>query len=96
MDDAEIKEAGALLADLLTSTLSPRGGSWDGARQTYIWEHNALCWLTRNRERLGPICAWTAMLLDKGYPAKPFTASDGRREKAGAWWNSSMEPKRDE
>jgi hypothetical protein len=93
-DDDEIAEAGALLGELLTSSLCPKSGSWNNARPTYIWEHNALCWLARNRARVGPMCAWASMLVEKGYPAKPFISGDGQPLPAGAWWNASMEPKR--
>jgi len=93
-DNAEIAEAGALLGELLTSTLCPKSGTWDNARPTYIWEHNALCWLARNRERVDPMCAWASMLVEKGYPPKPFISGDQQSLPAGAWWNPSMEPKR--
>lgn len=91
----EMSEAGFLLAELLCSTLFPASGSWDGARPTYIWEHNALCWLARNRDRIELMNAWTAMLLRDGYPSKPFLGARGDRFPAGYFWNASMEPKRE-
>lgn len=95
MLEPEIAKAGYLLADLLCSSLMPSNGSWFYARPTYIWEHNALCWLARNRDRIPTMNAWTAMLLSDGYPAKAFLTGDDQPCDAGHWWNASMSPKPD-
>lgn len=95
MADKEISEAGAVIADLLASTLMPQGGTWDGARQPYIWEHNALCWLRRNRSKIALMNMWTAHLLESGYPAKMFRNSRGEWSPAGAYWNYESQPRRE-
>ena len=77
-----------VIADLLSSTLMPRAvdgglGNWSDARQPYVWEREGLDYLLA-RKRAGnrpPINAWTAMLVDEGYPA----AKAGERQ--GLFWN---------
>lgn len=89
----EIAAAGYEMADLLSSTIMRdlREG-WDGCRGLYIWEHNALCWLVRNRARIPVMNAWIAMIIADGYPTKDFTTSYGTPKPAGWYWNSGMEP----
>lgn len=94
-DEEEISKAGYLLAEFLCSTLFPKSDTWEGARHTYIWEHNALCWLHRNRGRVKWRNAWTAMLLEEGYPPKPFLDARGGARPAGFYWNASMAPRED-
>lgn len=93
--DAEFAEAGYLLGDLLAQSLFPSGSTWTDCRAPYIWEHNALCWLVRNRDRVPTLNLWLATVLDEGYPFKPFThfARPGETLPAGAWWNKDMTPK---
>jgi len=83
-DDLAIRRAASTMADMLSSALMPRDGTWAGARPPYVWEHNALCWLESMGERRGPINAWTAMLLREGYPAAKAGADQGRFWKPGA------------
>lgn len=74
-----------IIADLLASTLMPRGGTWASARQPYVWEHDGLCYLEA-RKRAGdrpPISAWTAMLVDEGYPPAKGGALQGKFWKPG-------------
>lgn len=90
----EIAAAGYEIADLLSSALlRGLGDTWDGCRDLYVWEFNALCWLARNRERIPVMNAWTAMILSDGYPTKDFTTSFGTPKPAGWYWNSGMEPR---
>lgn len=91
--DKEIATAGRVMADLLASTLMPSSGSWTSARATYIWEHNALCWLHRNRDLIPSMNDWTAHLLREGYPFTPFIDVHGSARPAGFLWNSTMEPR---
>jgi hypothetical protein len=60
----------AIIADLLASTLMPREG-WGTARAPYCWERDGLDYLHRLKAEGSrpPINAWTAMLVDQGYPA---------------------------
>jgi hypothetical protein len=84
MDSTEIQRAASCMASMLASSLMPTDGTWASARHPYIWEHNALCWLEANRAVCGPINAWTAMLLDEGYPAAKAGPNQGKFWKPGA------------
>jgi hypothetical protein len=71
-----------IIADLLSSTLMPPDG-WESARQPYVWEREGLEYLLA-RKRAGdrpPINAWTAMIVDEGYPAKKAGALQGKHWK---------------
>jgi hypothetical protein len=73
VDPAEI------IADLLCSTLMPRGRDWESARHPYIWERRGLDYLAA-RKLAGdrpPINAWTAWLVEEGYPPQ--------KERRPAW-----------
>ncbi|USN13853.1 hypothetical protein KABACHOK_00160 [Brevundimonas phage vB_BpoS-Kabachok] len=89
-DDHEFAIAGYVMADMLASSLYPRSGTWDGVRAPYIWEHNALCWLHRNRARIPRMSDWTAHVLNNGYPFRPFVDSLGVPRPAGYLWNETM------
>ncbi len=88
----EISRAGYELSHLLTSTLMPATGSWDGARSLYTWEHNALCWLWRNRQHIDRMCSWTSKILYEGYPFKQYKNAAGVDRQAGFLWNNTMAP----
>jgi len=83
-DNLAIHRAASSLADMLSTALMPRDGTWANARAPYVWEHNALCWLEAMGERRGPINAWTAMLLREGYPAAKAGADQGKYWQPGA------------
>ncbi len=82
VDPAEI------IADLLSSTLMPRDGNWDTARPPYVWEMEGLDYLAA-RKKAGdrpPINAWTAWLVDEGYPPAKAGSLHGK------FWKPSPEP----
>ncbi|USN14549.1 hypothetical protein DOMOVOI_00740 [Brevundimonas phage vB_BpoS-Domovoi] len=90
-DDArEFAIAGYVMADMLASSLYPRTETWDGARAPYIWEHNALCWLHRNRDRIPRMNDWTATILSDGYPFRPYVDTRGVPRPAGDLWDKTM------
>lgn len=77
MDPAEI------IADLLSDTLKPTGGTWESARALYGWEADGLDYLARRKAEgdRPPINAWTAWIVEEGYPPKG--------ELQGKFWKSS-------
>ncbi|AXQ69079.1 hypothetical protein HOU02_gp055 [Caulobacter phage CcrBL9] len=92
----EIAHLGYILGEMLTFSLFPKGNGagWTDARKPYRHEHNALCWLAANKERIPVMGAWIHGVLEKGYPFAPFThwLHPGQTLPAGAWWNASMAP----
>lgn len=70
----------AIIADLLSSTLMPREGTWISARDCYVWEREGLDYLDARKKAgdLPPINGWTAMLLEEGYPAKKGGTLQGK------------------
>lgn len=68
-----------IIADLLSSALMPPGGTWESARAPYVWERAGLSY--REARKLAgdrpPINAWTAMLVDEGYPAANHGTNEG-------------------
>jgi hypothetical protein len=71
MIDENYTDPAEIIADLLSTSLMPRDGTWASARAPYCWERAGLDYLEQ-RKRAGdrpPINAWTAKLVDEGYPA---------------------------
>lgn len=69
-----------IIADLLSCTLMPKDGTWDSARAPYVWEREGLDYLAA-RKAAGdrpPINAWTAMIVEEGYPAAKAGEAQGK------------------
>lgn len=88
----EIARAGYEIGDLLVSLLVMPYSNWEGVRAPYCWEHNALCWLWRNRSYIDvwPGNSWN--LVYRGYPYTQWKDHNGVDRSAGYLWNNTMEP----